>query len=119
MRIVLEKGQPGQTYNIGGNNELTNIEVVKNICLLLDEMLYDSKHKPHEKLITFVEDRPGHDLRYAINADKIISELNWKPKEDFSSGLRLTVRWYLDNKVWIERIMSGAYRGERLGLVNN
>ncbi|MZH02513.1 MAG: NAD-dependent epimerase/dehydratase family protein, partial [Nitrospinae bacterium] len=113
---VLEKGEVGQVYNIGGHNEKTNLDVVKTLCHILDEMVPDSPHHPHEKLISFVEDRPGHDRRYAIDASKIQNQLGWKPEESFETGLRKTVRWYLDNQGWTNRVMSGAYRGERLGL---
>ena len=113
---VLRKGRPGETYNIGGNSERRNIDVVRGICRLLDEMQPDAAHRPHESLIKFVTDRPGHDARYAIDASKISTELGWRPRHDFESGLRNTVRWFLDNRGWWERVMSGAYRGERLGL---
>jgi dTDP-glucose 4,6-dehydratase len=116
LALVLREGKPGETYNVGGDSERRNIDVVREICRLLDEMLPDSAHKPHEKLIEFVTDRPGHDARYAIDATKIKSELGWTPRHDFESGLRQTVRWFLDNRRWWERVMSGAYRGERLGL---
>ncbi len=115
LLTVLDSGQPGETYNIGGHNEKTNIAVVRTICRLLDDLAPDSPHRPHEKLITFVEDRPGHDLRYAIDASKIKRELDWSPIETFDTGLRKTVQWYLDNGTWCERVMSGAYQGERLG----
>ncbi len=113
---VLEKGEIGQVYNIGGNNEKTNLEVVQTLCHILDEMAPDSPYRPHQNLIRFVEDRPGHDRRYAIDATKIQNQLGWKPQESFETGLRKTVAWYLDNKDWANRVMSGAYRGERLGL---
>ena len=113
---VLEKGEVGQVYNIGGNNEKTNEEVVHALCEILDEMVPDSSHRPHKNLIQYVEDRPGHDRRYAIDASKIQNQLGWKPQESFETGLRKTVRWYLDNPNWTKRVMSGAYRGERLGL---
>ncbi len=116
IRTVLEKGRVGDVYNIGGHNERTNLEVVHTLCELLDEMLPDSPHVPHKKLITFVNDRPGHDRRYAIDAGKIQRELGWVPEETFETGLRKTVRWYLDHPTWVDRVMSGAYRGERLGL---
>jgi dTDP-glucose 4,6-dehydratase len=116
LLLVLQKGRPGETYNIGGDAERTNIEVVRGICALLDEMQPQSAHRPHDKLIKFVTDRPGHDARYAIDASKIRSELGWKPRHDFDEGLRATARWFLDNRGWWERVMSGAYRGERLGL---
>jgi dTDP-glucose 4,6-dehydratase len=115
---VLRKGKPGETYNIGGNSERRNIDVVRGICRLLDEMQPDAAHRPHESLIKFVTDRPGHDARYAIDASKISTELGWQPRHDFESGLRNTVRWFLDNRGWWERVMSGAYRGERLGLTS-
>jgi dTDP-glucose 4,6-dehydratase len=113
---VLEKGTIGQVYNIGGHNEKTNLNVVQTLCHILDEMVPDSPHQPHKDLISFVEDRPGHDRRYAIDASKIQNQLGWVPQESFATGLRKTVRWYLDNKIWTERVLSGAYQGERLGL---
>ena len=116
LTLVLRKGKPGETYNVGGNSERRNIDVVRGICALLDEMLPESPHRPHDRLIEFVTDRPGHDARYAIDAGKIARELGWAPRHDFEAGLRQTVRWYLDNRGWWERVMSGAYRGERLGL---
>lgn len=115
---VLEAGTLGEVYNIGGHNEMANLEVVKILCRLLDEMMPDSPNKPHDSLITYVEDRPGHDRRYAIDAGKLESELGWKPTETFQTGIRKTVQWYLDNREWVERITSGAYRGARLGLGN-
>jgi len=116
LLLVLRTGRPGETYNIGGNSERRNIDVVRGICRLLDEMQPDAAHRPHESLIKFVTDRPGHDARYAIDASKISTELGWQPRHDFESGLRDTVRWFLDNRGWWERVMSSAYRGERLGL---
>ncbi|MFI5003143.1 MAG: dTDP-glucose 4,6-dehydratase [Reyranellales bacterium] len=116
LTLVLRKGRPGETYNVGGEAERRNIDVVRSICALLDEMLPNSKNRPHERLIEFVTDRPGHDARYAIDATKIRSELGWRPRHGFDDGLRATVRWFLDNRPWWERVMSGAYRGERLGL---
>jgi dTDP-glucose 4,6-dehydratase len=113
---VLEKGEIGQVYNIGGHNEKSNLEVVHSICQILDEIVPDSPHLPHKNLIRFVTDRPGHDRRYAINASKIQNQLGWIPQESFETGLRKTVRWYLDNTEWTDRVMSGAYKGERLGL---
>jgi dTDP-glucose 4,6-dehydratase len=113
---VLEKGEVGQVYNIGGHNEKTNLEVVHALCQILDEMAPESPHRPHKNLIQYVTDRPGHDRRYAIDASKTQSQLGWKPQESFETGLRKTVRWYLDNQSWTNRVMSGAYRGERLGL---
>ena len=116
LTLVLRRGRPGETYNIGGNSERRNIDVVRGICRLLDEMQPDAAHRPHESLIRFVTDRPGHDARYAIDATKIATELGWRPRHDFESGLQATVRWFLDNRGWWERVMSGEYRGERLGL---
>lgn len=113
---VLGKGKLGQVYNIGGHNEKTNLEVVHTLCEILDELVPDSKFRPHKNLIKYVTDRPGHDRRYAIDASKIQNQLGWKPQESFETGLRKTVKWYLDNKDWVDRVMSGAYRGERLGL---
>lgn len=112
--LVLEQGQVGETYNIGGHNEKTNLEVVQTLCHILDEMRPTSA--PHNQLITFVTDRPGHDLRYAIDASKIQKTLGWQPLETFDTGLRKTVQWYLDNRDWWQRVRDGRYRGERLGL---
>jgi dTDP-glucose 4,6-dehydratase len=114
LLVVLEQGVPGETYNIGGNNERKNIDVVHAICEHLDDL--HPGGTPHADLITFVADRPGHDWRYAIDASKIVRELNWTPHETFESGLRKTVEWYLENRVWCERVRSGKYRMERLGL---
>ncbi len=110
-------GQPGESYNVGGASEKTNLEVVRRICQLMDEMAPDCTHRPHERLIVHVADRPGHDRRYAIDASKITRNLGWLPRETFDTGLRKTVRWYLDNPQWWQRIRSGVYRGERLGTV--
>jgi dTDP-glucose 4,6-dehydratase len=110
LRLVLEKGRLGETYNIGGHNERTNLQVVHAICALLDELVPGSSHKPHVNLITYVKDRPGHDQRYAIDASKIEHELGWRPQETFESGLRKTVQWYLDNSEWVKGVTSGAYR---------
>ena len=114
--VVLERGHVGETYNIGGNSERKNIDVVRTICGLMDELNPDSVHRPHEKLITFVKDRPGHDHRYAIDASKIRRDLGWSPAETFESGLKKTVCWYLANKVWCDQAVAGRYSGERLGL---
>jgi dTDP-glucose 4,6-dehydratase len=110
LRLVLEKGRLGETYNIGGHNERTNLQVVHAICELLDELLPASAYKPHANLITYVKDRPGHDQRYAIDASKIERELGWTPVETFESGLRKTVQWYLENGEWVKGVTSGAYR---------
>lgn len=114
---VVTEGKIGETYNIGGHNEKTNLEVVQTICNLLEEL---APEKPlgvnnYRDLITFVKDRPGHDARYAIDASKIECELGWVPEETFETGLRKTVQWYLDNTSWWERVLSGAYRMERIG----
>ncbi|HEY2010074.1 MAG TPA: dTDP-glucose 4,6-dehydratase [Rhizomicrobium sp.] len=114
---VARQGRVGEGYNIGANEERRNVDVVRGICSLLDEMLPKSQFRPHQELIQFVTDRPGHDARYAIDATKIRTELGWKPQENFESGLEKTVRWYLENRTWWERILSGVYRTERLGLV--
>jgi dTDP-glucose 4,6-dehydratase len=114
--LVAEQGRAGESYNIGGWNERTNIDVVRAVCSLIDELSPDARIGPREDLITFVTDRPGHDLRYAIDARKIERELGWRPAETFESGLRKTVAWYLDNRAWWERVRSGVYRGERLGI---
>jgi dTDP-glucose 4,6-dehydratase len=113
---VLEMAKPGGQYNIGGNNEKTNLSVVHTICGHLDKMSPRRDGKPHASAITYVNDRPGHDLRYAIDASKIRRELDWEPAETFDTGIEKTVRWYLDNRDWCERILSGEYRGQRLGL---
>jgi len=108
IRTVLERGRPGETYNIGGNSERKNIDVVRTVCALLDELRPAAARR--EDLITFVKDRPGHDRRYAINAGKIQSELGWEPSVSFEQGLRQTVEWYLANGAWVESIRTGAYR---------
>lgn len=108
IRAALAKGRPGETYNIGGNSEKTNLEVVHAVCAILDEL--HPAGAPHSKLITYVKDRPGHDHRYAINAEKIRRELGWEPQERFEKGLRKTVEWYLAHSDWIQSVVSGEYR---------
>lgn len=116
--LCLERGAVGSTYNIGGNCEKANIEVVRAICARLDERFPKSVHKPHESLIQFVQDRPGHDLRYAIDATKIRRELEWIPRETFESGIAKTIDWYLENERWWQKILSETYQADRLGLKN-
>jgi dTDP-glucose 4,6-dehydratase len=114
-------GKINQTYNIGGHNELQNIEVVKTICSILDELVPSKKKgiDKYDQLITYVEDRPGHDVRYAIDASKIFDELNWTPKETFETGIKKTVPWYLDDKIWCDRVKDGSYRGNKQGVVES
>lgn len=112
---VVSKGTIGETYNIGGHNEKRNLEVVEAICELLDELVPLEQALSYKELITFVKDRPGHDRRYAIDASKIERELGWVPQETFETGLRKTVQWYLDNRQWWQRVLSGDYRLGRLG----
>ncbi len=114
---VAHAGRVGETYCIGGQSERTNLDVVKAICALLNELVPGNAAGGHEKLITFVADRPGHDLRYAIDPTRISTELGWRPRETFETGLRKTVEWYLANRTWWQRIRSGVYRGERLGVL--
>jgi len=116
LLAVLQRGRVGETYNIGGNAEWQNVAVVRTICALLDEISPPLDHRPRARHIQFVTDRPGHDLRYAIDATKIREELGWRPQENFESGLRKTILWYLENRGWCDRILSGAYRAERLGI---
>ena len=115
LYTVLTTGRVGETYNVGGHNEKTNLEVVREICAILDD-LRPSRQGSYARLITFVADRPGHDKRYAIDASKIERELGWRPEETFETGLRKTVQWYLDNMEWCERVMAERYDGKRLGL---
>jgi dTDP-glucose 4,6-dehydratase len=110
IRAVLERGKIGETYNVGGRNEQANLDTVHLLCSLLDELVPHSPHRPHSNLIRFVTDRPGHDRRYAINANKIERELGWHPAETFATGLRRTVEWYLAHQDWVEQVTTGAYR---------
>ena len=110
IETVLANGRVGETYNIGGGNQQANIDVVHMLCDLLDELVPDSPHKPHRQLIRFVQDRPGHDRRYAIDASKLECELGWHAQETFATGLRKTVEWYLNNKAWMDEVTSGAYQ---------
>jgi dTDP-glucose 4,6-dehydratase len=109
IRSVLANGRVGETYNIGGSSERTNIDVVTTICDLVDEMRPRTEGGSRRDLITYVKDRPGHDRRYAIDANKVARELGWRPAAEFVGGLRKTVRWYLDNSAWIESVRTGAY----------
>ena len=119
---VVTEGKIGETYNIGGHNEKTNLEVVQTICTILDELVplntqHSTLNTQHSTLITHVSDRPGHDRRYAIDASKIANELNWQPIETFESGIRKTVQWYLDNQQWCKNVQDGSYQRQRLGVV--
>jgi dTDP-glucose 4,6-dehydratase len=116
LMTVLEHGTAGETYNIGGNAEMTNIELVRLICRAMDEALPQSRYCPHDRLIQFVADRPGHDQRYAIDASKIARELGWRPRTDLESGIRNTVKWYLDNRPWWQAIRDRGFKDGRLGL---
>ena len=119
IHSVLTTGTVGETYNIGGNNEIKNIEVVTTICSLLDEISPKEDGSQYSDLITYVRDRPGHDFRYAINANKINSELGWSPQESFETGIRKTIQWYLDNESWWRSIQDNTYRQERLGVIES
>jgi len=110
IRQVLSRGKPGETYNVGDSNEKRNIDIVETVCSILDEECPQDPVVPHRQLITFVKDRPGHDRRYAIDARKIERDLGWRPGESFDSGIRKTVRWYLDNEAWVKDVTTGAYR---------
>ena len=116
---VLKQGRVGETYNIGGFNEVSNYEVVREICSILDELFPNQLKnlQKYEDLIEYVPDRPGHDFRYAIDASKIAGELGWLPLETFSSGLRKTISWYLENKKWYENVLDGSYQKKRIGLM--
>ena len=115
IRTVLAKGRIGETYNVGGNAEMQNIEVVKAICALLDQRRPRADGKPRESQIAYVADRPGHDRRYAIDASKLRDELGWEPEYSFERGIAETVDWYLDNQPWVQRVLDGSYRLERIG----
>jgi dTDP-glucose 4,6-dehydratase len=116
IQRVLEAGRPGEVYNVGGNSERTNLQVVDTLCAVLDELVPGSTHRPHAQLKTFVADRPGHDRRYAIDATKLGRELGWRPAESFDSGIRRTVAWYLANQAWCDEVTGSRYDGGRLGL---
>ena len=107
---IMQSGKRGETYNIGGNTEMENLPLVEMICDILDDILPENGNRPHKGLITFIKDRPGHDLRYAIDFSKLQRELGWKPEESLASGLQKTIKWYLDNKDWVNHIKSGEYR---------
>jgi dTDP-glucose 4,6-dehydratase len=115
LYLIVTKGLPGQTYNVGGHNERTNLEVVQTICRILDEL--QPNERPHDRLITYVADRPGHDQRYAIDPSKLENELGWKAEETFSSGIAKTVNWYIENKWWWAPLRERVYAGERIGLI--
>ena len=117
LELVAQRGIPGQTYLIGGHNEWTNIDIVRKICSILDELRPDPKGT-RDRLITYVKDRPGHDRRYAIDPSKIMREFGFKPSIDFATGIRKTIEWYLDNRAWCDHINSGGYRRERLGVTS-
>lgn len=116
--LVMKQGSVGETYNIGGHNEVTNIDVVRTLCAILDDREPAKNGKPYADLITYVTDRPGHDMRYAIDASKIQRDLGWTPEETFETGLAKTVDWYLANQQWIDRVLDGSYMGQRLGAGN-
>jgi dTDP-glucose 4,6-dehydratase len=115
LYTIFRSGRAGEKYNIGGAAERRNIDLIHELCGILDEMVPQSPHRPHKNLITFVPDRPGHDERYAMDFSKLNSELGWRPRASFSEGLRQTVRWYLDNQAWCDTINARKYKGERLG----
>lgn len=116
LTTIVERGSPGETYLVGGGSEMSNLDLVRSVCAILDEFLPTSPWRPHEKLITFVPDRPGHDLRYAVDDTRLRTQLGWFPVEDLKSGLRQTVSWYLDNRTWWQQLRRDRYAGDRLGL---
>ena len=120
LKVALT-GKVGETYNIGGHNEIKNIDVVKAVCRIMDDLIPSKLNGigKYEQLITYVNDRAGHDLRYAIDATKISDELNWSPDETFETGIKKTVEWYLDNKIWCHNVLDGSYQGERLGVIQS
>ena len=111
----MNTGEKGRSYNVGGNEERNNIEVVEAVCTILDSLRPAVNKQPYAELIEHVADRPGHDFRYAIDASRIKEELGWEPQESFDSGMRKTVEWYLDNQAWVEKVQEGSYDGGRLG----
>ena len=118
IQTVLTKGKLGETYNIGGNNEIKNIDIVKTICKKMNEHYPRENGAIYEDLITYVTDRPGHDFRYAIDASKIRNQLSWEPNENFVTGIEKTIQWYLDNEPWWRAIQDKTYQQERLGVVD-
>nr|MDK2850214.1 dTDP-glucose 4,6-dehydratase [Candidatus Cloacimonadota bacterium] len=118
IKLIIREAKIGETYNIGGHNEMKNIDIVHIICEILDELEPSTSLASYQELITFVTDRPGHDLRYAIDASKIERELGWKPRETFDSGIRKTVKWYLENRQWWKNIQDKSYQQQRLGIIN-
>jgi dTDP-glucose 4,6-dehydratase len=117
LYLIFKQGRVGEKYNVGGNAEARNIDLVNELCIILDELLPNSPHRPHKNLITFVTDRPGHDERYAMDFSKLKNELGWTPRTKLKDGLRQTVAWYLANRVWCDTIRARKYAGERLGQV--
>ena len=115
---VLQNGTIGDTYNIGGNNEIQNIQIINTICSIMDELKPRENGEKYSQLITYVKDRPGHDFRYAIDASKIKNDLNWVPKENFETGIKKTIQWYLENEEWWKDIQNNTYQQERLGAIN-